>query len=253
MERERLGLRSIQGPRDPNGIGVAVYGDTGFTARDPATHIFGRAPNFWDPTVWHVYFNDFDNYVAGDWTITTTEAGGGDATEALTDADGGVLLVTCDVADNDNDFFQKKGESFLFVAGKPMLFGMRFKVNDATQIDFVMGLQITDTSPLAVTDGIYFRKDDGDALLDFVVIKDSSATTATGIATVADDTYLSVEWYYDGGQYIHYGVNGVELGKSVITNVPDNEELTVSFGLQQGEATNAKIMSADYILAAKMR
>src|SRR5688500_1063539 len=71
-----------------------------------------------DPTKWHTYFNDFDTFVAGDWTITTTEAGAGSATEALTDADGGVLLVTNDAADNDADFFQKVGESFLLASGK---------------------------------------------------------------------------------------------------------------------------------------
>src|SRR5688572_27558300 len=71
-----------------------------------------------DPTKWHTYFNDFDTFVVADWTITTTEAGAGSATEALTDADGGVLLITNDAADNDADFFQKVGESFLLAAGK---------------------------------------------------------------------------------------------------------------------------------------
>jgi len=42
-----------------------------------------------DPTQWHTYFNDFDTYVAGEWTITTTEGGAGSATEALADVDGG--------------------------------------------------------------------------------------------------------------------------------------------------------------------
>ena len=33
------------------------------------------------------YFNDFDTYLASDWTITTTEGGSGDASEALADGD----------------------------------------------------------------------------------------------------------------------------------------------------------------------
>jgi len=71
-----------------------------------------------DATGWHTYFNDFDAFLASEWTITTTEAGTGSATEALTNADGGVLLVTNAAGDDDLDFFNKVGESFLFAANK---------------------------------------------------------------------------------------------------------------------------------------
>lgn len=205
-----------------------------------------------DPTSWHVYFNDFDTFTAADWTITTVELGAGSASEALTDADGGVLLITNDAADNDSDFFQKVGESFLFAAGKKLLFKARFKVSDATQSDFVLGLQITDTTPLAVSDGVYFQKDDGDASLDFHVTKNSTSTDATAIATVSDDTYLTVAFAYDGKDEIKYFVDDVHLGTAATTNLPDDEVLTVSFGIQNGEAV-AKTMSLDYIAVAKER
>jgi hypothetical protein len=208
-----------------------------------------------DPTRAHVYFNDFDTFVVGDWTITTTEAGAGSATEALTDADGGVLLITNDAADNDNDFFQKVGESFLLASGKQAWFKARFKVSDATQSDFVMGLQITDTSPLDATDGIYFMKDDGDANLDIYCRKDATtgSTSATAIHTVVSDTYLTVAWYYDGKGSLKYYVDDVHKGTldASSTYLPDTE-LTISFGIQNGEAA-AKTMSVDYILAAKER
>ncbi len=208
-----------------------------------------------DPTSWHVFFDDFDRFVAADWVITTTELGAGSATEALTDADGGVLLVTNDAADNDNDFFQKVGESFLLEAGKRAVFRARFKVSDATQSDFVMGLQITDTTPLDVTDGIYFIKDDGDALLDVICRKNATtgSTTATGIATVVSDTYLAVGWAYDGKSEVRVFVNNAHVATldGTATYLPDTE-LTVSFGLQNGEAV-AKTMSVDYIFAAKER
>jgi len=205
-----------------------------------------------DPTKWHTYFNDFDTFTAADWTITTTEGGAGDATEAITNADGGRLLITNDDADDDRDFFQKVGESFKFATGKRLFFKALFQVSDATQSDFVMGLQITDTTPLAVTDGVYFRKDDGDALLDFVVIKDSTATTATGIATVVDATDITVAFDYDGDSAIRYYVNGVQIGTSAVTNLPDDEELTISFGIQNGAAA-AKTMTVDYVFASKER
>lgn len=212
-----------------------------------------------DPTVWHCWFDDFDNFVADQWIITTTEAGAGDATEAIASADGGILVLTNDAADDDRDFLQWSGndasttvETFKFASGKKLFFKSRFKISDATQSDLVMGLQITDTTPLAVSDGVYFRKDDGDALLDFVVIKDGTATTQTGVATVVADTYLTASFYYDGVSSVHCFVNDSFVGTSATTNLPDDEELTISFGVQNGEAA-AKIMSIDYIFVAKER
>ena len=206
-----------------------------------------------DPTKWITYFNDFTEYVAGDWTITTTEAGSGDATEALASTSaGGLLLITNDDADNDLDFLQLKTEAFKFVAGKKTFFKSRFAVSDATQSDFVMGLQITDTTILAVSDGVYFMKDDGDASLDFHVEKDGSDTTASAIATVSDATMLVAGFYYDGKSAIEYYVDDVKLGTSVTTNLPDDEELTVSFGIMNGAAA-AKTMTVDYIFVSQER
>jgi hypothetical protein len=200
----------------------------------------------------HVYFNDFDHYVAGDWTITTTETGAGSATEALTNADHGVLLITNDAADDDADFFQKVGESFKFATGYRTWFAMRFKVSDATQSDVVLGLQITDTTPLAVTDGVYFLKSDGDTMFDFLVTKDSTSTTSAEVATLADDTWIVLGFYYDGASLLVPYVDGQPGTPVAITNLPDDEDLTVSFGIQNGEAV-AKTMSVDYIYAAKER
>ena len=206
-----------------------------------------------DPTKWITYFNDFTEYVSGDWTITTTEAGSGAATEALASTSaGGLLLITNDDADNDLDFFNLKTEAFKFVAGKKTFFKARFAVSDATQSDFVMGLQITDTTPLAVSDGVYFMKDDGDASLDFHVEKDGSDTTASAISTVSDDTFLIVGFFYDGKSAIEYYVDDVKLGTSVTTNLPDDEELAVSFGIQNGAAA-AKTMTVDYIFVSQER
>ena len=193
------------------------------------------------------YFNDFMTYNSGDWTITTTEAGSGNASEAVTSSAGGALLITNDDADNDADFFNLKGEGFKLSSSKKAYFSARFKVSDATQSDFVMGLQITDTSPLAVSDGVFFIKDDGDTNLDFIVEKDSTSTDTTAIHTMADDTFVTVAWYIDPiSSLVYYAVNNAEPVGVVNTNLPDDEELTVSFGIQNGEAA-AKTMTIDYI------
>lgn len=213
----------------------------------------GASLGMLDPTKHHVYFEDFDTYTAADWTITTTEAGVGSATEALTNADGGVLLVTNDDADNDADFFNKVGESFLMASGKKSRFKIRLMTNDATQSDIIAGLQITDTTPLAVSDGIFFRKDDGAAAVTLVIVKDSTETESATIATMADDTMIDLEFIYDGKSKIEVFVDGaLVLTQTTLTNLPDDEELTISFGIQNGEAA-AKTLSVDYILAVKER
>jgi hypothetical protein len=194
-----------------------------------------------------MYHNDFFTYNSGDWTITTTEAGSGNASEALTSQAGGALLITNDDADNDLDFLQLKGESFKLSSSKRAYFSARFKVSDATQSDFVMGLQITDTTPLATTDGVFFIKDDGDTNLDFIVEKDSTSTDTTAIHTMADDTFVVATWFIDSdASKVYYSINNAEPVAVVNTNLPDDEELTVSFGIQNGAAA-AKTMTIDYV------
>ena len=193
------------------------------------------------------YFNDFMTYNSGDWTITTAEDGTGSATEAMTSGAGGQFLITNAAGDNDHDFFNLKGESFKLSSSKRAYFSARFKVSDATQSDFVMGLQITDTSPLAVSDGVFFIKDDGDTNLDFIVEKDSTSTDTTAIHTMADDTFVTVAFFVDPDtSLVHYSVNNAEPVGVVNTNLPDNEELTISFGIQNGAAA-AKTMTIDYV------
>jgi len=47
---------------------------------------------------------------------------------------------------------------------------------------------------------------------------------------------------------VHYSVNNAEPVGVVNTNLPDNEELTISFGIQNGAAA-AKTMTIDYVTA----
>jgi len=201
------------------------------------------------PTKFHTYYEDFDYYVAANWTVTETQAG---ATQALTDGDGGLLLITNTAADDDLVSLQKVGESYRFASGKELFFEARLKVSDATQSDVVIGLQITDTTPLDVSDGVFFIKADGSTSVSLLVEKDGTATTTSSVATMANDTFISLGFYYDGASSIQYSVNGVVKGTSVTTNLPDDEDMTVTIALQNGEAV-AKTMTVDYVFVAKER
>lgn len=205
-----------------------------------------------DPTLFHSYLNDFDTYAAGDWVVTETQAG---ATQALTAGDGGWLLLTNSAADDDLVALQKTPAAFSFTAGKKTFFRCRFKVSDATQSDVVFGLQVVDTTPLDVTDGVYFLKADGSTSVSVICRKDATtgSTSASAIATMANDTFIELGFYYDGNGKIAYEVNGSVLGSLTASSsfLPDTI-MTVSFAIQNGEAA-AKTMTVDYVYAATER
>lgn len=205
-----------------------------------------------DATQFHEYFNDFDTYAAGDWVVTETQAG---ATQALTAGDGGWLLLTNSAADDDLVALQKTPASFSFTAGKKTFFRCRFKVSDATQTDVVFGLQVVDTTPLDVTDGVYFLKADGSTSVSVICRKNATtgSTSASAVATLANDTFIELGFYYDGESKIAYEVNGSVLGALDASSsyLPD-AITTVSLALQNGEAA-AKTMTVDYVYVATER
>lgn len=207
-----------------------------------------------DPTKIAVFFDDFMTYASGDWTATITQAGAGNGSVALTDAAGGALLLTNDNADNDAIFVQKVGEAFLINSSKRAFFKTRFQVSNATESDVVIGLQITDTTPLDVTDGIYFLKADGSTSVSLVCRKDATtgSTSAAGVATLANATWTELAWAYDGrGELVAYA-NGAKVASIAATAFLPDTELTVSFGIQNGDA-NARTMTVDYLFAAVER
>jgi hypothetical protein len=210
---------------------------------------------------WHQWYDDFNKYTVGDWIVTTTEAGTGSATEAINDEKNGCLKLTNAAGDDDLDFIQTASEIIKIDSTKLFVFKSKFKLSDVTQTEFVMGVQIKDTTPLSASDGIFFQKDDGDAYLDVYCQKDTSESKAAhAIATMSDDTYLEAAFAYDANQYITAYVDGAQVGQldlksgsnAAVTDFLPDTELCVSFGIQNGEAV-AKVMTIDYILAANER
>ena len=215
-----------------------------------------------DPTQWHSYFNDFDHFTAADWVITEIGAGG---TEAITDENGGVLLITSDALDNDGVQLQKVGESFLPASGKQLFFKTRFTTAKITQSDWLIGLAVLDTTLLGavggdgVTDGMFFAKEDGDTNIDFHCQKDTTTgqidATAIAVQPTAG-TYVTLAFYFDGERYIKLFVDDVhvstvDLTATLATYLPDTE-LTVSVAYINGEA-GATTLSLDYLFVAQER
>lgn len=180
------------------------------------------------------------------WTTTVVEAGASDTTVTSANVSGGALLITTDANENDGANLQLNGESFKLVSGVPLYFGARVKMSDATQSDLFIGLAITDTDILGgVTDRIGFEKLDGSTDLKFMLEKDSTETLSAALATVANNTNLFLEFFYDGSG-IEVFVDGVSVATPAVTNLPDDEELRVSLQFLAGSA-GAKTCTVDFI------
>jgi len=207
-----------------------------------------------DPTKTYGYFNDFFQYAATDWVLTTAEGGAGSATEAIADDEtGGVLLITNAGGSGDHDNFQlsKDGgtndsESFLFATTKKAWFKTKVKSNDGDKVHCFLGLHIVNTDPVnsAPTDGVYFELTGG--VINCQVRKDSVSSTETLAATFGDDTFIVLGYYWDGVDTVYVFVNDTEVVTIGSTNLPDDEYLAVSFGVENEEAA-ANTLEMDYI------
>lgn len=201
-----------------------------------------------DPTKFHTFFDDFDTFTAADWTVTNV---GVTPTIAVAAVEGGAILQTNTAGIADSAYLQKTGASFSFESGKKVWFKARFQVSDATESSIVFGLQVVDTTPLAVSNGMYFLKSDGAATYSFISMTGSAATTAAAIGTLTAATMVELSYYYDGGTEAQYFIDGVLAGRMTIATLPAGA-VTVSFGMANGEAA-AKTMTTDYIFVAKER
>ena len=205
-----------------------------------------------DPTRFCTQFDDFSEYLASDWTITTTGTG----TRALTLTEpNGALLITNSAAGTDANWYQG-GTAVAIAANKQAFFAIRFKVSDAVESVFQAGLVLTDTTPLDATDGIFFQKADGAAVITATVAQAAAAanrTVNTLAAPLVNNTYIVLAFRWDGKASVEFYVNNEFVSRITVTsaNIP-NDLLRLSFGMQNGEAV-AKNMTVDYVFTAVER
>jgi hypothetical protein len=203
--------------------GITRYGSAqgsgGGVNSDTQTGFFSDMgiPNPW---AYHIYQNDFDTYATGDFTVTTVTSGS--PTQALSAAQGGVLLLTNTTGTSDSTSMQLKAASFQLVGSSSTVGGLRnwgkmiAKVS-STAPNLFLGLVNTTTTPIAgVTDGIYLTNS-GTALTFSIVANSGTAQTlTTGMPTLVAGSYFTFTWYYDGGVYSAGGQTGPQYGRVVV-------------------------------------
>ena len=75
------------------------------------------------------------------------------------------------------------------------------------------------------------------------VEKNNTETVSNALATAANDTYLNLGFIYDGTNVIPY-VNGVAGTALAVTNLPNDEQLTLSVEILNGEAATKDLTIA---------
>ncbi len=165
---------------------------------------------------------------------------------------GGSLVIVTDDSDNDGQTIQLKGEAFQMGANKPMYFGIRLKLDDATQTDFIVGFCITDGALLAgVSDAMYFEKVDASTSVSVVTELNDGETQIDNVATMADDTFITLEMYAASNTDVLFYVNGVLVAKNTGT-LPTDEVLTPSIEFLTGD-NSANTMTVDWLRAIQLR
>lgn len=205
-----------------------------------------------DPTKWHVFFDDFDTTpVAAQWTLTATSGGSGTSAITVPDADGGLARITTAADENDGIFAEWISETFLLESGKKTFMKTRFLVGDAAQSDLIIGLHSTDTTPLDATMRFAFISEDGSASVFFNSDNNTTDSDSSSLATLADDTFVTLAVYYDGITSIEAYKNDALVTTMTGITVP-GAEMAVGFGYLNG-AAGAETADVDYIFVAKER
>lgn len=192
-----------------------------------------------------------DTWMADAWTVTAT----GTSPIAASLVADAVALITSGGSDFDGDNIQHVGSRFKLEAGKPLYFGAKLTINEATQSDLVVGLFGIDTTLTAATSthalavgagGIGFTKIDNVTAGYFKNF--NTATESASIAAFTCDTSAHIyEIIWDGSLAWGY-YDGTLIGSMAATT----EVLTPSIAFRTGSAA-AKTCTIHWVRCIQAR
>lgn len=210
------------------------------------------------PNRYFEYFDDFNAYVAANWILTETAAG---STELIVAGNNGVLAITnVSAGASDEASIQWCGTAaavipqWTFDSTKDFVMNARFKVSDATNTGFVIGLAIADTTPVASlpANGIFFNKVAASTSL-LGNLRASAASSTVTLGTLANDTYVQAAFNYSAATGYWQGyLNDVLVGSLTTAPTAPSVALAPTIGLLNATAL-AHVLSIDYIQLAQQR
>lgn len=202
--------------------------------------------------------------------FTATLASSGTATIIDTEVGGVLRLSGAATTDDSGVNHQDTNAAFGLVLGKEILYQTRVRFGESTstdmpaQCDFAAGLAVLDTTILASAPaaGFYFRKDDGDALLDCVVRAGSAEVgLSLGAFTVEKDVWYDLEIRISpdpstsGKGTVTFYVNGSQVASISLSSLPmaGTSMLAPFNAFLSGNNLGTKYVDVDYRGAEQAR
>jgi len=215
-----------------------------------------------DPTRYAMFMEDFLLYdkTQGNAAYTLTATNGVDTIVGPT----GVLVLTLGGADNDLAQLYPTDAAWQTQAGKRLFFEARVKVNKGSggtigQEELIIGLTGVQTGANLINAGGTARTfDNGMAFISYdattnigvsQVLADAESTESA-VTTYADDTWMVLSIYYDGGSNTYFYVNDT-LEATLTSNLP-TAVLTPMLYIKAG-AAHAKVLNVDYVMVVTER
>jgi len=228
-----------------------------------AQAIWAGAPSPADPaysSIAYEFFDDFDILRAA-WTVTEDHA---DCTQAVTDANFGVALLTNKASTDDNGqqitFAQ---ETFQLIEGKEVWFEARVRLagGDATNLDFFVGLaeaeDLTGVADNMPANGIGFHKDDGDTNIDFSSSDNGTNLQSAAIHTLVNNTWIRLGFHFNGGAtgsgVLTPYIDGVKDTTVTSVTYATQAEMAPIFMVRNGDGTTTQKIEIDYVKVVQIR
>ena len=207
----------------------------------------------------------FMRFYEDEWVHIDTSGGAGEGFE-LTDEHGGVLLLTTANQDEDETGLQYASETVLLdeAEGNDTWFAALFKVDDVAGSELNIGLidhgndgkiGKHHTADGGVGNGVYLHSPEGSAQLHGDVVKGGGPAQVEDLATLVDDTWIWAGFHFDASaDTVQFSVSGVDVGEpfAVAADIPDDEELAVTFAVQTNAAASRELSVHAYRLVTQV-
>lgn len=196
-------------------------------------------------------FNEADLY---------TEAASGGGAAVYGDGVNGYVILTPHTDNDDYDEIAQDQDVWQLVDGYPLYFEARFKVADADDCDFYIGLiNSAGYFSAAPQDGVYFLLTDGDTELQFVVRQNGTPTAVDTGVNLTDLGWVRVAFHWDGEGTIRWFIftdgdapQVCEATGSVATGYAQDEDFAFAAGVRNGSAAS-RVAYIDYWKCAMRR
>ncbi len=232
--------------------------------QDKAIYFYDTYPMRWvdaigtDVIKYTQDFASLDSDTPGLIPTEWTEFPVGASTARINTAAGGELIITTGVNNLDSVNLQVKGQAFYLEDTMPLYFGIRIKIDEATDAELYIGISVTDTDLTGgVTDAIFFQKLDTETGV--TAVTTDGAATETDDCAVMDTDYHIYEFVCDGNfttaytsGTVKFYIDGVLVATHTTTaNISTDTTMTPTIEFTSG--TGAVTATVDWIRVIQLR